>query len=69
MRIRWCERLSSPFHPFHPCHRRQAGASLAETSAIIASAVISSAAIEPASCKAVRTTLAGSTMPALIMST
>lgn len=38
-------------------------------SAIIASAVIRSAAIEPASCKAVRTTFAGSTMPALIIST
>ena len=45
------------------------GASFCGISAIIASAVIRSAAIEPASWRAVRTTLAGSTMPALIMST
>lgn len=44
-------------------------ASLAGTSVIMASAVINRAAIEPASWSAVRTTFAGSTMPALIIST
>ncbi len=58
-------------YPIAPMPRLPAAGapSFAGMSAIIASAVISRAAIEPASCSAVLTTLAGSTMPALIMST
>ena len=46
-----------------------AGAASFGSSATMASVVTRRPAIEPGSCRAVRTTLAGSTMPALIMST
>ena len=50
-------------------HRRHAGASSFGGPATIASVVISRPATEAASCSAVRTTLAGSMMPASTMST
>lgn len=65
-RSRHCSQYPIPPMPPLPAGR---AVSLEGMSAIIASAVIRSAAIEPASCKAVRTTFAGSTMPALIIST
>jgi hypothetical protein len=57
--------IRSPCRPCRRPGRRPGAAAFAGRSATIASVVISSEATEAASCRAVRTTLVGSMMPAL----